>query len=79
VNDYPIDTAAGSEDFDYPAYVAPNPNKIIDGAAFEAFQKDALQAGRDVAKLIDEEVVPNYNQWFNEQGDNEREFMAQER
>ena len=58
---------------------AENPNKIIDGAAFEAFQKDALQAGRDVAKLIDEEVVPNYNQWFNEQGDNEREFMAQER
>ena len=28
--------------------VAQNPNKIIDGAAFEEFQKDVLQADRDM-------------------------------
>jgi hypothetical protein len=37
-----------------------NSTKIIDGAAFEAFQEDFLQAGADVKKFIKEDLKPNY-------------------
>jgi len=38
----------------------PNPVKIVDGVAFEAFQREALKAGRD-AKEVEHQAEELFN------------------
>ena len=49
------------------AQTVQNPDKIIDGAAFEAFQKEALKIDRD-AKIVFDKQNKNFQSWANEQG-----------
>lgn len=60
-----------------------NPDKIVDGAAFEAFQKQMLQAERDAKKFIHDDVKPNLKQYMKDQKalDEElyREYLAYEK
>jgi hypothetical protein len=57
------------------AVQAKNPNKIIDGVAFEAFQKDVLHAGSDAKKFVNQDLAPNVGKWWDEQAANEEQLL----
>ena len=42
------------------ATAGPNPVKVVDGVAFEAFQREALKAGRD-AKEVEHQAEELFN------------------
>ena len=53
---------------------AQNPNYIIDGATAERAQGQVLNATRDAAHFVENDLGPNFETWWNDQGATEREF-----
>ena len=45
------------------SFTNPNPKAMIDGATFEEFQEDMMEASHHAAEFVDSEVAPDVKKW----------------